>query len=277
MRRAEAKSLDGRFLKEIRGGLNCSPFEAEAVLGVVREVYGPFFSAAAAQAPPGRVSLVAVAADEPAGKPLAECEKVTLALTVHRGPEDDRVLVAEGPAAFRRTRIPDLLQEAFSQGGLLTREDLAHRVFFVGPRTISRDLALLRRAEPARPLPLRSTVCDIGPVLTHRVHIVRLALAGKTTAEISALLRHSPTAIANYLSTFTRCAQLAEARMHASQIAFLLRRGPGLIRQYLALLAECERNPNYGYHLRELRRVGRGPQAAGGKKGRGGVRHGRRA
>ncbi len=33
--RLAAKTLDARFLHEIEHGLNCSPFEAEAVLQVV--------------------------------------------------------------------------------------------------------------------------------------------------------------------------------------------------------------------------------------------------
>ncbi len=32
LRRLDSKTLDARFLNEIRNGLNCSPFEAEAVL-----------------------------------------------------------------------------------------------------------------------------------------------------------------------------------------------------------------------------------------------------
>src|SRR5437660_9423276 len=35
LRRLEAKTLDARFLTEIQQGLNCSPFEGEAVLKVV--------------------------------------------------------------------------------------------------------------------------------------------------------------------------------------------------------------------------------------------------
>ena len=69
IRRLDSKTLDARFTTEIGQGLNCSPFEAEAVLDVVKEVYFPFLSAGAPQAPPGKVTLIAVAADEPAGKP----------------------------------------------------------------------------------------------------------------------------------------------------------------------------------------------------------------
>lgn len=260
--RLEAKTLDARFLTEIREGLNCSPFEAEAVLGVVQEVYFPFLDEAAGQAPPGKVTLVAVDADEPAGKPVTACHKVTVCLTVHRGAEDDAILQQQGPAALRQARIPELCQEALSQGALLTAEDLAYRVFFVTPRTISRDLTALRQAEPGVMIPMRSTVHDLGPVLTHRTEIVRLALVGKTTSEICTILRHSPRAVANYLSTFARCVQLHRKGMQVGQIAFLLRRGPKLVERYLDLLTTCEQDRNYAYHLDELMRLG----VVGGKK-----------
>ena len=44
LRRLENKTLDARFKTMILEGLNCSPFEAEAVLGVVHEVYLPFLA-----------------------------------------------------------------------------------------------------------------------------------------------------------------------------------------------------------------------------------------
>ena len=258
LRRLESKTLEAKFLTTVRDGLGCSPFEAHAVLEVVKEVFFPFVLEGGAQALPGRVTLVAVCADEPAGKAIVQCEKRTVVVTVHRGVEDDRLLAERGPAAFRRARLADVCQEAFSQGALLTRDDLAYRVFFVGPRTISRDLAVLRQHNPLVPIPLRSTVHDIGPVLTHRVQIVRLALEGKTTTQICAITRHSPAAVANYLSTFTRCAQLAERGMQAGQIAFLLRRGKGLITQYVKLLETCRKDRNHRYHLDELLRIGEG-------------------
>ena len=269
--RLEAKTLDAQLRQILVAGLACSPFEAEAVLEAVQEVYAPFFhgpDAAAAQ--PGQVTLVALAAEEPAGKPVADCQKRTVSLTLHRGADDDRLLQQLGPRDFRRQRIPDLCQQALSQGALLTREDLACRIFLVGLRTISRDLAWLR-AHDERPLPLRSTLHDIGPVLTHRVEVIRLALEGKTTTEICQILRHSPEAVANYLGTFTRCAQLHRKGMEAPQIAFLLRRGRGLVGRYLELLEQCPRDKLWSYHIEELLGIGR---ASGEKKLRGDC-HGR--
>jgi len=257
--RLKCKTLDAQFRTVIQEGLNCSPFEAEAVVDVVQEVYGPFLNGSDGGGPPGAIRLVVVDADEPAGKAVADCQKRTIRLTLHRGAQDDRCLQEQGAEAFRRSRIPDLCQEALSQGALLTREDLAYRIFFISPRTISRDLQALREKEPTVPLPLRSTVHDIGPVLTHRVQIVRLALEGKTMTQICQIMRHSPAAVANYVSTFTRCAQLAKRDMQVGQIAFLLRRGRGLMGRYLELLQECAQDKNYAYHLEELLRIGQAP------------------
>ena len=263
LKRLDSKTLDAKFLVEVEHGLNCSPFEAEAVLEVVKEVYFPFIDEHCAKAPPGKVTLVAVSADEPAGKPVAECEKQSVCLTVHRGAEDDRIVQEQGPAGFRQARIPDLCQETLSQGALLTREDLAYRVFFVSPRTITRDLSLLRKIHPDVVIPLRSTVHDIGPVLTHRTRIVRLSLEGKTMTQICQIMQHSPEAVSNYLSTFIRCVQLAKKQMQVGQIAFLLRRGKRLVQQYLDLLTECQSDANMSYHLEELLRLG---TCSGGKK-----------
>ncbi len=152
--RLKSKTLEARFLHEIQHGLNCSPFEAEAVLGVVKEVYFPFFDEASVQAPPGKVTLITVSAEEPAGKPVCGCQKQTVCLTVHRGKADDTLLQEQGPAGFRLARIPEVCQEALSQGGLLTREDLAYRIFFVSPRTISRDFEVLRKQSPGVMIPL---------------------------------------------------------------------------------------------------------------------------
>src|SRR6516162_7818304 len=233
--RLDSKTLDARFSTEIQQGLNCSPFESRAVLGVVKEVYFPFLAAESGEPAPGKITLIAVAADEPAGKPVADCRKQTVCLTLHRGKVDDIAFHEGGPAAFRQARLLDLCQQALSQGALLTAEDLAYRVFFVTPRTISRDLKAIRRAHPDVLIPMRSTLHDLGPVLTHRTQIVRLALQGKTTSQICQIMHHSPEAVANYLSTFTRCAQLATRRMEVSQIAFVLNRGSSLVQAYLDL------------------------------------------
>jgi Protein of unknown function (DUF1670) len=271
IQRLDSKTLDSRFRIDIEQGLDCGPFVSKAILEVVKEIYFPFLSTDSGEPAPGKVTLIAVASEEPAGKPIADCKKQTVCLTLHRGTADDLSFHNGGPAAFRQSRILDVCQQALSQGALLTAEDLAYRIFFVTPRTISRDLKAIRKAHPNVLIPMRSTLRDIGPVLTHRVQIIKLALQGKTTSQICQIMHHSPEAVANYLSAFTRCAQLAARKMEVSQIAFMLRRGSSLVQAYLDLLTECQGDRNMKYHLDELLRIG----SCGGEKKirRGGTSH----
>lgn len=256
LNRLRTKSLDAQFCQEIVEGLNCSRFESEAILEVVKEIYFPYLESDAPHAPPGKISLVVVSSEEPAGKPLSACKKQPVCLTVHQGAADDVLLQKDGAAVFRQSRIPELCQEALSQGGLLTREDLAYRIFFVSPRTITRDLGVLRQKAAAHLIPLRSTVHDIGPVLSHRVEIVRLALQGRTATEICRQMRHSPSAVNNYLSTFIRCLHLKEKGLKREQIAYLLHRGESLIDQYLELADTCRKDKTMRYHLEAMLEVG---------------------
>lgn len=78
-------------------------------------------------------------------------------------------------------------------------------------------------------------------------------------------MRHSPQAVANYLSTFVRCAQLVRQDVEVGQIAFLLRRGRGLIQRYVDLLKACQADKNLAYHLEEFLGLS---QVTGGKNGR---------
>jgi hypothetical protein len=278
--RLASKNLDSQFQALITEGLSCSPFEARGILDALHEVYGQYLQESASEILPGRLSLVAIDAEEPAGKPLGACQKRTITLTVHRGKEDDHLLARQGPTAWRRARIPDLLEEALSQGALLTREDLAYRVFFVSVRTISRDLAFLRAQPQAPDLPLRGTLHDIGPVITHRVQIVGLALDGHSQFEICRRTRHSPQAVSNYLSTFTRSARLAQQGLAPKEIAFLLQRGERLIQHYLDLYHEAAAagGPR-SYFMGELLAMGGGASparetpcsAGGGKKSEAGA------
>jgi hypothetical protein len=68
---------------------------------------------------PGELVYLAVASDEPPGKPIIACRKVQVALEL-AGVEDREVLGAKGLAAMRRQRLARLARQAQVQGGLLT-------------------------------------------------------------------------------------------------------------------------------------------------------------
>jgi hypothetical protein len=114
IKRLDSKTLDSRFTTEIKQGLSCSPFEAEAVLDVVKEVYFSLLSTTVVEMAPGKISLITVTADEPAGKSIADCQKQTVCLNLHHGKIDDLLFQKHGPAGFRPVRILDLCQQALS-------------------------------------------------------------------------------------------------------------------------------------------------------------------
>ena len=152
--------------------------------------------------------------------------------------------ITGAPPRSAGPRILDLCQQARSQGALLTTEDLAYRVFFVTPRTISRDLKAVRKANPDVLIPMHSTLSDIGPVLTHRVQIIKLALQGKTTSEICRVVRRSSRSRREISVHFhPLCPARHQPKMEVGQIAFLLRRGSSLVQARVDLLAECRHNP----------------------------------
>ena len=54
--RLNAKSMDNMFINEILIGLNCSPFEAQAILEKVHEVFNPLFEASEGPKP-GQIQM----------------------------------------------------------------------------------------------------------------------------------------------------------------------------------------------------------------------------
>src|SRR5258705_12987965 len=90
---------------------------------------------------------------------------------------------------LRCARSPRLTAEARDQGGLLSYEDFAFRLFNCGVRTIVRDVQALRKR--GIEVPTRGQQRDIGPGQTHRVQAVRLYLQGLEANEIARRLYHT--------------------------------------------------------------------------------------
>jgi hypothetical protein len=248
--RLDAKSLDNLFRRRIEQGANCSPFVSQAILQTVKEVYPLSLEDAENHLGLGQLQLLVVAAHEPAGKALEECQKVTVRLTLDAGLEDYETRQAYGVEGLRRARLLRLTAEARDQGGLLSYEDLAYRLLNCGVRTIVRDVAALRRRRIA--VPSRGQQQDIGPGQTHRVQAVRLYLQGLEAGEIGRRLYHTLAAIENYVSTFARVVVLLERGHVDDEIAFVLRRSSVLVGAYRSLYREFEGKRSARQRLREI-------------------------
>ena len=99
--RLAAKDAESAIVARI-----CEDFNLTPVLGRAHyEQMARYFSEFGHMAlRPGELCYLAVAADEPAGKPIVACRKVQVALEL-AAPEDQRALTAKGLAVMRQGRL----------------------------------------------------------------------------------------------------------------------------------------------------------------------------
>lgn len=238
--RLNAKNFDNMFINEMLVGLNCSPFEAEAILEKVHDIFGPLFDSS--QGPkPGQIQLLVVDASVPPNIPLAKAKQKLVTLTLQAGPEDIETRRSKGIQALRQKRLCRMTEEAFQQGGVLTLEDLAC-LFNCGLRTLVNDLSALRGQNiiPA----LRSTVKDMGRALTHRRLIVELWVKGYEYTQIAYKTRHSLSAVHNYVDKFKRCTTLISYGLDTNTTAFLVNISPALVMGFMEISQQCKPVPH---------------------------------
>lgn len=235
--RLAAKSLDQQFVNEIVHGLNCSPFEAEAVLESVYRVFGDYFDTSDILKP-GQIKLPVLSIEASSAQRISDAKQVTVTLTLTDDKEDLSIRKQSGIVGLRRHRIQRVCQQAIDQGGLLTVEDLAYRIFNCGVRTICRDLEHFRLSDTF--IALRSTVKDIGRTLSHRVLIIKQWAKGREYSEISRDTSHSPKSVQNYVDKFKRTIALCDAGYNVTKISFLLRLSAALVEEYIDLYQQLE-------------------------------------
>ena len=235
--RLKQKQLDTQFINHLQFGMNCSMFEAKAILNAVYETYQPFFDNRASMKP-GQICFEVVTIENSPKVKLSECQMKTVILTLDAGEEDLEIRRETDVIGLRRHRLCRICNEAFQQGGLLTVEDLANRLLNCGERTLVRDIKALK--EKGIILPLRSTIKDMGRAITHRELIVKQWLEGKEFSEISRSTNHSVEAIANYVDKFRRVICLAKDNHEIKTIAFLVKISQELAQQYYDLFLNAE-------------------------------------
>jgi transposase len=247
--RLRQKQQDVQFVNRLQSGMNCSPFEAKAILNCVYEVYHPFFDNTASMKP-GQILFEVVSVENSAKEKLCDCQMKTVVLTLDAGESDLLVREQCGVIGLRRCRLQRIAVEAFQQGGLLTVEDIANRLLNCGERTVTRDIKAWR--EQGVSLPLRSTIRDMGRTVSHREMIVKRWLFGMEFSEIARQTNHSIEAIANYVEKFKRVVCLAKDNHEISSIAFLVKISVSLAQQYYDLYQTLKIVPEREKELNEL-------------------------
>lgn len=109
--RLNTKTLDQQFVRMIIDGLNCSPFEASAVLEAVYEVYRNYFDSSD-NLKPGQIRISVLSIEANSKERLSEAKQVTVTLTLIEDREDLEVRKEQGIVGLRRHRIRRICQEA---------------------------------------------------------------------------------------------------------------------------------------------------------------------
>jgi len=225
--RLEAKSAEEAIINQISRDFNLAPFMARTYF---QQMQGYFERYLDRQAEIGQLSFLAVSADSPPGQVVAECERVTITLTLDC--PDDLVALSQGLAEMRRHKIERLTREARDQGALLTQEDLA-RLLCSSRSTIKRDIAHLRGQ--GADVPTRGQVKDIGRGVSHKSQIVGDWLAGYTFSQIQQRRWHALSSIERYCTHFQRVVQLDHHGLSVAEIRQSTGLSERLIGEYLAL------------------------------------------
>ena len=181
----------------------------------------------------GQMIMLAVSADTPPGRSLADCPRIAITLTLDS--PDDLEALRMGIAALRRSKIQPLTVEAQEHGALLTQEDLA-RLLCSSRSTIKRDIAYLRSQGVA--VPTRGQVKDIGRGVSHKAQIIGDWLAGYTFSEIQRRRWHSIGSIERYSGDFLRVVRLHSHGLAVAEIRISTRLSERLIQEYLDLYAQ---------------------------------------
>jgi hypothetical protein len=235
--RLSQKQLNQQFINELIQGMQCSPFEAKAIMETVYKTYGPYFETSG-NLKPGQILFQAISIEEGPSVRLAESKQVTVTLTFDAGQEDLDTRKKHGVIGLRQKRLQRICTEAFQQGALLTIEDVANRLFNCGERTLCRDIKQLRDKNII--LPLRSTIKDMGRSISHRTLIVEHWLKGKEYTEIARDTHHSIPAVQNYITKFKRVVVLYEEGFDINTISFLSKLSANLVEQYYQIYQSAD-------------------------------------
>jgi hypothetical protein len=254
--RLAAKDAESAIVARICEDFNLTPVLARAHYEQMARYFAEYGQLPAR---PGELCYLAVAAEEPAGKPIAVCRKVQVRLEL-AALEDVDVLQGKGLAAIHQGRLARLARQARVQGALLTVEDLAW-LTCSSPATIKRDLAWLRRHGQA--VPTRGQVRDIGPGLSHKATVVQLWLWGLQFTQIEQRSGHGEDAIRRYLADFRQIAALHARGATVPEIRAATGRSASLIAEYIGLFERARREFPAAPRLHDLL----GSQRTGAKKG----------
>jgi hypothetical protein len=233
---------------ELQQGYNLSPVEAQVLAQRMQQLVD---EQTGFSRQPGQITYQAIAVDEPPGRPLKQCRKVPVHLTL-TAEGDAHVWATQGPVTLRRLRVHRLTYEALMQDGALSQEDLAC-LLGVSLKTIKRIFAFYRQQDQR--LPSRGEIQDMGAGVSHKIPVIRKYVQDLSFSRIShGLGNHGIPSMARYLHHFALVMILEDRGLTPAQMQSVIGISENLIQQYRALYAELN-VPEYRRTLERLKRT----------------------
>lgn len=253
--RLQSKTARASIIASIARDFNLTPILAEAYFSQISDY---FLQHSALDLASGQCQYLAVEENEPAGKPIALCKKISVRLTLHKPEEDLPVYKKAGLHGLRQHKITRITNEAIEQGGVLSYEDVAS-ILTCSVVTIKRDMSAMRKRGII--LPSRGWRHEMGRGQTHKTQILDLYLAGHQFSAIERRTHHSETAIKRYIQDFARVVLLSQKGFTNDQIRISTGFSHRLIGEYLKLLTAHQGS-------RELKRIVQQTPQKGGRRTR---------
>lgn len=238
--RLKAKSEESFFTSFIFKNTNLSRIETQVVFEEFSKKY--LCDNNRSRLRPLQTLFLAAKIDAKHGQELSETDFKEIVITLHND-EDDKIRgnpsrfckeynfpEVDSTTAARRNKILRITREAYTQGAVLTEEDLSYRVFNCGLRTIQRDIKAFK--DSGITIPLRGFVCDIGRSITHKVDAIKELLSGKELSAIARGINHSPEAVEKYVTKFLQIGSAIEQGLKDSEISYLTSTSYSLLKEY---------------------------------------------
>lgn len=238
--RQRVKSLLHSLSQELRDDYGLSPIESRALVRRIADFIEQLQEDTGALRAPGQIQAVAVAAGQPAGRPLSACVTLPVLLNLI-AEEDGELLLLKGSRELRRARLYRMVYEAQAQGGLLSYEDLA-LLLAVDVSTVRRLVASCRAN--GLEVPTRGWVADIGPGRSHKARVVELLFRGMQPARISCYSGHALSSVERYLADFARIKELVRRNYSTQAIIRITALSPRTVRDYLTLIERYSTKAN---------------------------------
>lgn len=238
-KRSPRKQLQHKFLNEY--GYERGEVVAKAIVEDIFQLIDTWYGDTL---PPGHISWPAVPVHNGhSGKSPEIRQLVHVRLQMVTNGEvallNDQKLLGERKArpAFNQARFVRWCQQAYDQGGVLTLLDLS-LLSGLSANTAGR---LIRHYEQAHDttVPIRGTVHDIGPSVSHKAEVVRRFLKGQSPADIARDLRHSQQAVDAYIKDYEITRKLVQ-KFPLSEIPAISRRALSVVKEHIKLIRQFE-------------------------------------